>query len=89
MALTVLRSCPLYDTIAILIVLMQLSPIALSFIYMLFTLLTFVPPVTTSSGLSLTDIFEGTLGTPSLTTLVCMDVVVLLVWLFLWGPLQL
>ena len=88
LAVTVLRSCPLADTIAILIILMQLSPIAISGIYMLFTLLTFVPPVTTSSGLSVTDIFEGTLGTPSLTTLVCMDVVVLLIWLFLWGPLQ-
>jgi ubiquitination network signaling protein AcrB len=88
LALTVLRSCPLYDTIAILIILMQLSPFALSSIYMLFTLLTFVPPVTTSSGLSLTDIFEGSLGTPSLSTLACMDIVVLLMWLFLSGPLQ-
>ncbi|KIH91998.1 hypothetical protein SPBR_02928 [Sporothrix brasiliensis 5110] len=62
LAMTILRSCPLYDTIAILIILMQLSPVVLSVVYMLFTVLTFVPPVTTSSGLSLTEIFEGGLG---------------------------
>ncbi|CAK7223223.1 hypothetical protein SBRCBS47491_005135 [Sporothrix bragantina] len=89
LAMTILRSCPLYDTIAILIILMQLSPVVLSIVYMLFTVLTFVPPVTTSSGLSLTEMFEGGLGTPAFTTIVCMDVGVLLVWLFLWGPLQL
>ncbi|CAK7269777.1 hypothetical protein SEPCBS119000_003743 [Sporothrix epigloea] len=89
LAMTILRSCPLYDTIAILIILMQLSPVVLSIVYMLFTVLTFVPPVTTSSGLSLTEMFEGGLGTPAFTTIICMDVGVLLVWLFLWGPLQL
>ena len=89
LAFTILRSCPLYDTIAILIILMQLSPVVLSIIYVLFTLLTFVPPVTTSSGLSLTEMFEGGLGTPAFTTTVCMDVCLLLVWLFLWRPLQL
>ncbi|EON98715.1 putative ubiquitination network signaling protein [Phaeoacremonium minimum UCRPA7] len=79
-ALTVLRSCPLHDTIAILIILMQLSPVALSSIYMLFTLLTFVPPVTTSSGLSLTDIFDG-VSTTSLWTLIVLDLVFFLVWI--------
>ncbi|KAK4211042.1 hypothetical protein QBC37DRAFT_427786 [Rhypophila decipiens] len=87
-AFTVLRSCPLSDTLAILIILMQVSPAALATIYMLFTLLTFVPPVTTSSGLSISDIFDGNQGTPSLTTLVCMDVIMLAIWLFLWAPIQ-
>ncbi|KAK3350460.1 LOW QUALITY PROTEIN: hypothetical protein B0H65DRAFT_555542 [Neurospora tetraspora] len=87
-ALTVLKSCPIYDTIAILIILMQLSPAFLAIVYMLFTLLTFVPPVTTSSGLTIADIFDGNQGTPSLTTLVCMDVAVLGIWLFLWAPMQ-
>ncbi|KAL1884204.1 hypothetical protein VTK73DRAFT_5340 [Phialemonium thermophilum] len=87
-AYTVLRSCPLHDTIAILIILMQVSPIALTTIYMLFTLLTFVPPVTTSSGLSITEIFDGNQGTPSLTTLLCMDVIMLGIWLFLFAPMQ-
>ena len=84
-ALTVLRSCPLQDTIAILIILMQIPPIALSGIYMLFTLLTFV---TTSSGLTLSDVFEWNLGAPSLATVICVDGIVLLIWLFLWGPIQ-
>jgi hypothetical protein len=87
-AITVLRSCPLHDTLAILIILMQLSPAALATIYMLFTFLTFVPPVTTSSGLSIAEIFDGNQGTPSLTTLVCMDVIMLGIWLFLWAPMQ-
>jgi chaperonin cofactor prefoldin len=85
---TVLRSCPLQDTIAILIILMQASPAVLTGIYMLFTCLTFVPPVTTSSGLSVAEIFDGSQGTPSLTTLICMDVMMLLIWLFLWAPMQ-
>ncbi|KAL2261668.1 hypothetical protein VTK26DRAFT_3630 [Humicola hyalothermophila] len=87
-AITVLRSCPLHDTIAILIILMQASPAVLATIYMLFTFLTFVPPVTTSSGLSIAEIFDGNQGTPSLTTLICMDVIMLGIWLFLWAPMQ-
>ncbi|KAI0378160.1 hypothetical protein F5Y04DRAFT_262544 [Hypomontagnella monticulosa] len=83
-ALTVLRSCPLQDTIAILIILMQISPFALSGIYVLFTLLTFV----TSNGLTINDVFEWNLGAPSLATVVCVDGIVLLIWLFLWGPIQ-
>ncbi|KAI4598989.1 hypothetical protein KJ359_002405 [Pestalotiopsis sp. 9143b] len=84
-ALTVLRSCPLQDTIAILIILMQIPTFALSAIYMLFTLLTFV---TTNSGLTLSDVFEWNLGAPSVATVVCVDGIVLLIWLFLWGPIQ-
>ncbi|KAI2602462.1 hypothetical protein GGR54DRAFT_645020 [Hypoxylon sp. NC1633] len=83
-ALTVLRSCPLQDTIAILIILMQIPPLALSGIYVLFTLLTFV----TSNGVNFSDVFEWNLGAPSLATVVCVDGIVLLIWLFLWGPIQ-
>lgn len=85
LAFTVLRSCPLHDTIAILIILMQLSPLALSSIYTLFTLLTFVPPPTTNSGLSVTEIFDG-FGAPNLWTLVGLDVFFLIVFAFM--PLQ-
>lgn len=86
---TVLRSCPLYDTIAILIVLLQIPPTFLTIIHFLFATLTFVPPSTSShSSLSLTDIFEGTLGTPSVATIIAVDALVLMIWLFLWGPLQ-
>ncbi|TVY40491.1 putative ubiquitination network signaling protein [Lachnellula subtilissima] len=88
-ALTVLRSCPLYDTIAILIVLLQLPPTFLSLVHLLFATLTFVPPsASATSGLSFVDIFEGTLGTPSMATIVVVDLFVLLIWLFLWGSLQ-
>jgi uncharacterized protein YoxC len=87
--LTVLRSCPLYDTIAILIVLLQIPPTFLSIIHLLFATLTFVPPSATAhSTFTFTDIFEGTLGTPSVATIVALDLLVLLVWLFLWSPLQ-
>ena len=89
LALTVLRSCPLYDTIAILIVLLQIPPTFLSIIHILFATLTFVPPSTsTTTGISFSDIFEGTMGTPSLATIVFVDIAVLLIWLFLWSPLQ-
>lgn len=88
-ALTVLRSCPLYDTIAILIFLLQIPPTCLSIIQLLYASLTFVPPsVSATSGLSLTDIFEGTIATPSIATIVVVDFFVLLIWLFLWAPLQ-
>lgn len=85
LALTVLRSCPLHDTIAILIILTQLSPWFLSSIYTLFTLLTFVPPPTTSSGLSINEIFDG-FGAPNLWTLVGLDLFFLIVFAFM--PLQ-
>lgn len=88
LAITVLRACPLHDTIAILIILMQASPLVIALIYTLFTCLTFVPTLTTSSGLSIAEIFDGSQGTPALTTLVCMDVVMLGIWLFLWAPMQ-
>ena len=89
LALTVLQSCPLYDTIAILIVLLQIPPTFLSIIHLLFATLTFVPPsFSAGSGLNFTDIFEGNLGTPSVATVVVVDLLVLLVWLFLWAPLQ-
>jgi len=87
-AVTVLRACPLQDTIAILIILMQASPTVLATIYMLFTFLTFVPPVTTNSGLSITEIFDGSQGTPSLSTLIVMDFIMLGIWVFLWAPMQ-
>ncbi|KAI0405256.1 hypothetical protein F4802DRAFT_563696 [Xylaria palmicola] len=83
-AYTVLRLCPLQDTIAILIILMQIPPLALSGIYVLFTLLTCV----TSNGLTFSDVFEWNLGAPSIATVFCVDLIVLLIWLFLWGPIQ-
>lgn len=91
-AYTVLKSCPLWDTLAILIVLLQIPPTFLSIIHMIFAFLTFVPPSAVSaSGLSFTDVLQGTwesFGTPSFGTIVLIDLIVILVWLFLWSPLQ-
>lgn len=89
LALTIIRSCPLSDTIAILIVLLQLPPTFLTIIHLLFATLTFVPPSNYApGGVTFQDIFNGTLGTPSVPVIVIVDLLVLLVWLFLWSPVQ-
>ncbi|KAI9896862.1 hypothetical protein N3K66_007884 [Trichothecium roseum] len=90
LATTVLKALPMQDTLAILIILMHVPSVSLSFIYAAFTFLTFVPPVTTSSGMNINfaEIFDGNSTTPSLVTVACMDVFFLLFWLFLWQPLQ-
>lgn len=89
LAKTVLKSCPISDTLAILIVLLQVPPAFLTIIQLLFATLTFVPPSTgTSSGISFIDLFEGINGTPSFATIMVVDAWFLLVWVFLYGPLQ-
>lgn len=89
LATTVLRSLPMQDTIAILIILMHVPSVTLTCIYVMFTFLTFVPPVTTSSGININfaEILDGN-STSSLVTTLCMDALFLLAWLFLWQPLQ-
>ena len=87
LAATILKSCPMYDTIAILIFLLQLPPMVLTLVQFLFASLTFLPPSGASAG-SLTsnfDIFQGPAGTPSLGTMIAMDGFCLLFWgLFMW-----
>ncbi|PYH91472.1 hypothetical protein BO71DRAFT_401337 [Aspergillus ellipticus CBS 707.79] len=87
LASTILKSCPMYDTIAILIFLLQLPPMVLTLVQFLFASLTFMPPSGASAG-SLTsnfDIFQGPAGTPSLGTMIAMDGFCLLFWgLFMW-----
>lgn len=87
LASTILKSCPMYDTIAILIFLLQLPPMVLTLVQFLFASLTFLPPGGASAG-SLTstfDIFQGPAGTPSLGTMIAMDGFCLLFWgLFMW-----
>ncbi|KAF7562815.1 hypothetical protein G7046_g1304 [Stylonectria norvegica] len=89
-ATSVLKSLPVQDTLAILIFLMNVPSLSLSALYTIFTFLTFVPPVTTSSGMNinLAEIFDGNSTMPSLVTVLCMDFFFLLIWLFLWGPIQ-
>ncbi|KAE9379699.1 hypothetical protein N431DRAFT_326887 [Stipitochalara longipes BDJ] len=86
---TVLKSLPLYDTLAILIVLLQVPPTFLSIVHLLFATLTFVPPSSTSlSTLNFPDILNGSFGAPSVATIFFVDALVLLIWVFLWSPLQ-
>ncbi|KAJ5777842.1 hypothetical protein N7520_001088 [Penicillium odoratum] len=86
-ASTILKSCPMYDTIAILIFLLQLPPMVLTLVQFLFASLTFMPPSGAAAG-SLSanfDIFQGPAGTPSLGTMMAMDTFCLLFWgLFMW-----
>jgi hypothetical protein len=90
LATTVLRSLPMQDTLAILIILMHVPSVSITFVYTAFTCLTFVPPVTTHSGMNINfaEIFDGNASTPSLITVLCMDFFFFLFWLFLWQPLQ-
>ncbi|KAJ5082723.1 hypothetical protein N7532_011766 [Penicillium argentinense] len=91
LASTILKSCPMYDTIAILIFLLQLPPMVLTMVQFLFASLTFMPPSGGAAG-SLSsnfDIFQGPAGTPSLGTMIAMDGFCLLFWgLFMWAWAQ-
>lgn len=90
LAATVLKALPMQDTLAILIILMHLPAVSLTFIYTIFAFLTFVPPVTTSSGMNINfaEMLDGVATSPSSITLLCMDLLFILFWLFLWQPLQ-
>ena len=86
LASTILRSCPAYDTIAILILLLQLPPIILTIVQALFASLTFMPVngVSIGSMFTLFDVFQGSAGVPSLGTMLFVDVVCLGGWYCLW-----
>lgn len=87
--LTVLRSCPLGDTISILIILLSLPPTILTVTNALFAVLTFITPTGTSSlPTTFHEIFQGSGGTPSLATIFLTDVIGLVLWLVLWTPMQ-
>ncbi|KAK2594165.1 hypothetical protein QQS21_008104 [Conoideocrella luteorostrata] len=87
---TVVKSLPIQDTLAILVILMHVPYMSLSLIYACFALITFVPPVTTKTGMNinLAEILDGNSHTPSLITILCMDFFFFLVWVFLWQPIQ-
>lgn len=90
LAYTILRSCPLGDTIAILIFLLSLPPTMLTLTNGLFAVLTFMPPAGSFSSFPTTfsDVFQGSGGTPSLATIVLTDIIGLVLWLVLWVPVQ-
>ena len=90
LALTILRSCPLGDTIAILIFLLSLPSTLLSVTNALFALLTFMPPAGSFSSIPITfsDVFQGSGGAPSLATILVTDILGIVIWLVAWSPLQ-
>ena len=87
---TVVRSLPVQDTLAILIILMHIPYLSLSFVYLIFASLTFVPPVANRAGVNFNfgDMLDGNSHTPSLGTIMCMDFFFFLIWVFLWPPIQ-
>lgn len=87
LASSILKSCPAYDTIAMLILLLQLPPIFLTLVQALFASLTFMPPtgVSMTSVFSLFDVFQGSAGTPSLSTMIAVDALCLAGWFCLWN----
>ncbi|RCI16417.1 hypothetical protein L249_1913 [Ophiocordyceps polyrhachis-furcata BCC 54312] len=90
LAATVVRSLPVQDTLAILIILMHIPYLSLTLVYACFASLTFVPPVATRVGwnISFGEIIDGNSHAPSLVTAVCMDFFFFLIWVFLWPPIQ-
>ena len=89
LTLTILRSCPLGDTLAILIFLLSLPPTMLTVTNALFAVLTFITPTGSSSiPANFGDIFQGSGGTPSLATIIVTDVFGLILWLVIWAPMQ-
>ena len=90
LALTILRSCPLGDTIAILIFLLSLPPTLLTVTNALFAVLTFMPPAVSFSSLPTTfnDVFQGSGGTPSFATICITDIIGLVLWLVIYTPVQ-
>ncbi|KAI9741117.1 MAG: hypothetical protein M1834_002830 [Cirrosporium novae-zelandiae] len=86
-ATTLIRSCPLIDTIAILIIFLQVPPALVTFFQFMFAALTF-PSGGTIFSLSAIDIFQGTNGGPSVATILVADTALLLVWLMLSNPVQ-
>ena len=90
LALTILRACPLGDTIAILLVLLWLPPTLLTITNALFAVLTFMPPAVALPSFPPTfnDLFVGSGNTPSLATIFLTDVIGLVLWLVIWTPVQ-
>jgi ubiquitination network signaling protein AcrB len=91
LALTVLRSCPIGDTLAILIFLLSLPPTFLHLTNAIFAMLTFVPPSGSFTTLpSLTDITSSfSPGAPSFVVLVVIDLIAICIWSITpWPQLQ-
>ena len=89
LALTVLRSCPIGDTLAILILLLSLPPTLVNFTNLMFAILTFVPPAGSFTTLpSLTDFTSSfSPAAPSVIVLLLIDFLAISIWYLLPLPL--
>ena len=90
LALTVLRSCPRRDTLAILIFLLSIPPNILSLTNAAFAILTFVPPSGSFTSIpTLSDITSSSSpGAPSFTVMCLIDFIAFILWHFLHPILQ-
>ncbi|KAI9786093.1 MAG: hypothetical protein M1816_008122 [Peltula sp. TS41687] len=90
LAVTILKSCPVADTLALLIILLQIPAAVLTIVNLLYVALTLVPPTTSNipSLPSLSDVYQSSGGTLSLVTIALADVLFFVGWIFLWSPLQ-
>lgn len=82
---TILKSRPAYDTIALLIVLLALPSMILTIVQALFASLTLMPGAGLLSVASIIDVFQGSVGAPSLGTMAWVDAVCFLLWIGLWN----
>lgn len=90
LALTILKACPLRDTLAILIFLFSLPPTFLTLTNAAFAILTFIPPSGTFSGLpTLNDFFQGYTAPLSFSTMCIVDIIGIAAWLTMFRPMQL
>lgn len=92
-AARLISSWPLADTLAILVVLLQIPPTVLSVIQFLYASLTLVPHVLPSTSMAgfgafFGDVFDGAGHVPSVTMMLLADIVVFALWLSLWTPAQ-
>lgn len=91
LALTVLKSCPIADTMAILVILLSLPPAVLHLTNAIFAMLTFVPPSGSFATLpSLSDITSSfSPGAPSFLVLILIDLIAICIWSIMpWPHLQ-
>ena len=87
---TILTACPVWDVLAILIILLQLPPTIISLVHFLFVVLTFVAPATTSirNLQTFSEILSGSNGTPSIPVIVSLDLLGLIVFCMVTVPMQ-
>ncbi|MCJ1322612.1 hypothetical protein MMC15_007961 [Xylographa vitiligo] len=89
LALTVLKACPLRDTLAILLFLLSLPPTFLTLTNTVFAILTFIPPTGSFSGLpTLSDFFQAYSAPLSFSTMCIVDLIGIAFWLPMFKPMQ-